>query len=226
MKSSPSHLCGQTEVVLCALQFHSLETSCFPHWGLAVVSHLLTSTSFGWSWWPVAGLQLHIWPPLPLQSADVGPMPCLCTIDRLHWLQGRKCSLTSTIVWHRCKLGRYNCSNISESLDYLYHSFNCWTWFSFPDKPWNGTLLPCPSSVFSHSPLEQRKFELILDFLAACLSSIFSKPVQPRLLPENSKKNRWSPLSGVGWMPPWYGTVTHARLLAIGAPPREWVGVS
>lgn len=38
--------------------------------GLALVSYLLTSTSFGSSWWPAAGLQLHIWPLLPLQSAD------------------------------------------------------------------------------------------------------------------------------------------------------------
>lgn len=38
--------------------------------GLAFVSYLLTSTSFGSSWWPAAGLQLHIWPLLPLQSAD------------------------------------------------------------------------------------------------------------------------------------------------------------
>lgn len=47
-KSSPSSLCGQTEVVLCALQFHSLETSCFSHRGLALAPHLLTSTSFGY----------------------------------------------------------------------------------------------------------------------------------------------------------------------------------
>lgn len=78
LKSSPNHLCRQT-VVLCALQFHSLETSCFSHWGLALVSQLLTSTSFGWRWWPVAGLQLYIWPSLPLQSANIGPKLCLLT---------------------------------------------------------------------------------------------------------------------------------------------------
>lgn len=57
--------------------------------GLALVSHLLTSTSFGWSCWPVPGLRLHIWPPLPLQSADVHPASCLCTTDRRHWPQSR-----------------------------------------------------------------------------------------------------------------------------------------
>lgn len=149
MKSSPSHLCGQTEVVLCALQFHSLETSCFPHWGLALVSHLLTSTSFGWSWWPVAGLQLHIWPPLPPQSADVGPKPFLCTTDRLHQLWGKQYSVTK---WYRCKLSKYDCSKISQVTYCVYHSFSCSTLFSFPDKLRNGTLLPCSSSIFFHSP--------------------------------------------------------------------------
>ena len=57
--------------------------------GLALISRLLTSTSFGWSWWPVAGLQLHIWPLLPLQSADVCPKPCMRTIERLHRPQGK-----------------------------------------------------------------------------------------------------------------------------------------
>lgn len=123
MKSSPNHLCGQTEVVLCALQIHSLETSCFPHWGLALVSHRLTSTSFGWSWWPVAGLQLHIWPPLPLQSAVVGSKPCLCTVDRLHWIQGKRCPVTKNDTGAN---GANTAAVIyPESLDCLYHLFKC-----------------------------------------------------------------------------------------------------
>lgn len=52
MKSSPKHLCGHTEVVLCALQFHNLETSCFPHWGLA------------WLLFPIS------WPVLPLAKVS------------------------------------------------------------------------------------------------------------------------------------------------------------
>lgn len=51
--------------------------------GLAFVPHLLTSTSFGLSQWPVFGLQLHIWPPLPLQSADVAQnLVCVLLTDR------------------------------------------------------------------------------------------------------------------------------------------------
>lgn len=96
LKSLPNPLCWKT-LVLCALQFHSLETSCFSHWGLAPVSQLLTSTSFGWRWWPVAGLQLCIWPSLPLQSADVGPKLCLLTPGRL--------TLTCKAVLFRCNTG-------------------------------------------------------------------------------------------------------------------------
>lgn len=91
-----TQLCWKT-MVLCALQFHSLETSCFSRWGLALVSQLLTSTSFGWSWWPVAGLQLCIWPSLPLQSADVGPKLCLLTPGSL--------ALTCKAVRFRCNTG-------------------------------------------------------------------------------------------------------------------------
>lgn len=51
--------------------------------GLALVSHLLTSTSFGWSvtsGWPSAP---HLTSLTPTVSR-CWPMPCLCTVDRLH----------------------------------------------------------------------------------------------------------------------------------------------
>ena len=49
------------------------------------------------------------------------------------------------------------------------------------------------------APLQQWKYELALDFLAACLSSIFSKPVQRRLLPQNKKNKREKKMKSPKW---------------------------
>ena len=74
--------------------------------GSALVSHLLTSTSFGLSRWPVAGLQLHIWPPLPLQSADVDPKLCVLLTLASEPLNARQ-------LWYRCSLMKHYHNSIS-----------------------------------------------------------------------------------------------------------------
>lgn len=125
LKSSPNHLCRQT-IVLCALQFHSLETSRFSHWGLALVSQLLTRTSFGWRWWPVAGLQLYIWPSLPLQSADVDPKLCLLTPGSL--------TLTCKAVLSKCNTGAClfcTAAVMSCRFIYVFYSFTYFPFFFF-----------------------------------------------------------------------------------------------
>lgn len=144
MKSSPNHLCGQTEVVLCALQFNSLETSCFSRRGLALFSHHLTSTSFGWSWWPAAGLQLQIWPPLPLQSADVSPLVSVLLMD------------CTDPHGPQCSESKYNTgANMTTAMTWVppfpISLIQSLALIPFTEKSWSGTLLPGLSSVFSHN---------------------------------------------------------------------------
>lgn len=89
--SSPCLLCGQTVVVLCPLHFRSLETSCFSHRGLALAARLLTSTSFGYGCWPVAGFRSTFDLPYRCSQQMLVQQFGLCTTDKLCWLQKQQC---------------------------------------------------------------------------------------------------------------------------------------
>lgn len=125
MKSSPNHLCGQTEVVLCALQFHSLETSCFPQWGLAWLFSLIS-----WPSLPLAEVSDQ-W--LAFSSTFDLPylcsqqmLPCLCTSDRLHWVGGHLCREWCWIINRDAGANWTNNAGVmqlKQSLDFLYHLF-------------------------------------------------------------------------------------------------------
>lgn len=174
MKSSPNHLCRQT-VVLCALQFHSLETSCFSHWGLALVSQLLTSTSFGWRWWPVAGLQLYIWTSLPLQSADVGPRLCLLTPGSL--------TLTCKAVLFKCNTGAFLfcMAAVMSWVDlFVCHSLTYFSFCFYKMRLWFS--VSSPPILLTRWTVTFASF-LILSF--SFLLTFFSKSVAWWLLPQN-----------------------------------------
>lgn len=81
MKSSPNHLCGQTEVVLCALQFHSLENLMFPPVMLGLALNPISlDHHFLWlqsvtSGWPSA-------PHMTSLTSAVAAQSCVCLLMR------------------------------------------------------------------------------------------------------------------------------------------------
>lgn len=206
MKSSPNHLCGQTEVVLCALHFHSRETSCFPHWGLALVSPSFNQYFLGWK------LVTSGWPSAP-HMTSLTPAVSRCWSKALFVYYWRTAlasgeTMPSNQVWYRCKLGKDYCSNTAVPSHLVTLSIFC--------------VLPRP-------PLNRRNLNsYLIPWLHASVASSANQCSDACYLKTHKKKKKKEMKSPkwVGWMLPRYGTVTHARLLAIGAPSGEWVGVS
>lgn len=149
MKSSPNHLCGQTEVVLCALQFHSLNLMFFP---LRLGSCFLSLDQY-FLW---LKLVTSSWPSAP-HMTSVTPAVSRCWSKALfvyYWQTALTLGETmlNIQVWYRCKWGEYDCSKLSLS-NYIVYITRSIVWHDFLFQT-SHEIGPCYSVplLVSHSP--------------------------------------------------------------------------